>query len=98
MRALKFAIAVMAVLIVGGIAVIGATLVQRASRSGPEPTLPGFAQAALGQPDGTAILTMTADGGRLVLHVEGGGLGQRLLIVDLASGALLGTIAMGGGR
>ncbi|MDA1356427.1 MAG: hypothetical protein O3A94_09185 [Proteobacteria bacterium] len=48
----------------------------------------------LGLGSNARLLSMDVEGGRLVLHVQSGGAGGRVLIVDLNSGAVLGEIAL----
>ncbi len=48
----------------------------------------------LGLGSDARLLSMDVEGGRLVLRVQSGGTGGRVLIVDISSGAVLGEIAL----
>jgi len=43
---------------------------------------------------GAQLISMDVDNGRLVLRVRGGDAGERVLIVDIGSGAVLGEVAL----
>ena len=95
MRALKIAVVVMGVMLVIGFASLVAVIAGRASRggSGLKPA-PAFAGRAIDIPHGARIEAMAAGPDRLVLGLllpEGN---RRLLIIDLSSGAPLGTIEL----
>ncbi len=91
MRALKFLVALMAVLIVGAVAVIVVTLFNRASGPSysagqPIPEMP-VPLAAGSLAAGSRIIAMTASGDRLAVHVrDGAGLDQ-IILFDLRNGA-----------
>jgi hypothetical protein len=53
-----------------------------------------FGNLVLGEPDGSLIYDMQSDNGRLILRIRGGGKGERVVVIDLASGAVLGSIAL----
>jgi hypothetical protein len=66
----------------------------------PAPALPGteaaapagFASSALGLPAGSRIQSMSVEGRRLILVVGVPDAGERVIVVDLESGARLGAI------
>jgi Family of unknown function (DUF6476) len=109
MRALKALVIVMGVLIIAGMALIGYTIVRRATLPDTDartetsiPAPPSAASAIKGPygpvsielPPGARIVrTMSADK-RLIVEVELSGGAERVLVVDLANGALLGTIEL----
>ncbi len=52
----------------------------------------GFASSALGLPAGSRVRSMSVEGRRLILVVEVSEAGERVIIVDLETGARLGSI------
>ncbi len=93
MRALQAAVIVMGVLIVAGVAVLAVTLMQRIA------TVSGPARAAaealvLDEPAGTHIAASSLAGERLVLQLSGGG-ADRVVVLDLAHGRVVGRVAVG---
>ncbi len=66
----------------------------------PEPALPGvaapppagFASSALSLPAGSRVQSMSVEGRRLILVVNVPDAGERVIVVDLESGARLGAI------
>ena len=104
LRLLKAVVIILGVAILVAIGVIIVTIVERAGNlaADPEP-VPATGQAApaafgerhLAVPDGDRVVAMTADGDRLVLRLERPDGGTYLLVVDLRTGARLGTIRLG---
>jgi hypothetical protein len=93
MRALTVLVAVMGVVILVGFAVVIATIAGRlAHREGEGPQ--AFTAPPITIPKGARVAAMTAGEKRLVLRLELPGGGQEILILDLASGRPLGTIAL----
>lgn len=93
MRALTIFVAVMGVAILVGFAVVVATIAGRLARresEGPH----AFSAPAITIPKGARVAAMTAGESRLVLRLELPGGAQQILILDLASGRRLGTIAL----
>ena len=85
MRALKAAVVVMTVLIIVGVAVIGATIAQRLSGN----TAPVVVTSAtLDEPEGTRIVSIATAGDHLAVQLQGGG-SDRVLILDTRSGRML---------
>lgn len=88
MQALRVLVVVMGVMIVAGIAVLGVTLAGRLTAA------PGAAgPVALDQPDGTRIASASASGDRVVLQLQGGG-PDRVVVVDLRTGAVIGRVGL----
>lgn len=94
----------MGVLIIGGMGVIGVTMVRRitaASTDTVETTATpattetaaaaGFGQVELAVPTGARLIDMDVDGDRLVLHLETAD-GARVLVIDLTTGKTVGAI------
>jgi Family of unknown function (DUF6476) len=93
MRGLTIFVAVMGVVIVLGFAVVIATIAGRLARGdggGPH----AFTAPPIAIPKGARVAAMTAGANRLVLRLELAGGGQEIVIIDLASGRRLGTIAL----
>jgi hypothetical protein len=92
MRALKIATIVMGVLIVLGTSVVLVTIVKR-TMSGPAgmPEKPFVRE--LDEPAGTGIVGIAAVRDRLAVQLHGGGV-DRLVLIDPASGAVVGRITL----
>ena len=92
MRAVKIATIAMGVMIVLGTTVILVTIVKRMT-SGP-PGLPEKAFAAvLDEPAGTGIAGVASVRDRLAIQLRGGG-ADRVLLLDPASGAIVGRVSL----
>ena len=92
MRALKILVVVMGVMLIGGFALLVAVVAGRLPRGGSVPR--SFAATAIDIPRDARIEAMTAGADRLVLELvlpEGR---RQLVVVDLATGARLGTIEL----
>jgi hypothetical protein len=93
MRTLKILVVVMGVMLVVGFVALIVGIAGRMSRSGhPPATARVFAARPIDIPRGARIETMTAGGDRLVVGLELADGNRQLVIIDLASGARLGTI------
>jgi len=95
-RWLKVLVIVMSLLIVAGFVVIVAELARRistpnAARPPASGTASGFTER-VALPPGARVVSMTAIGDRLVVHVETQGGPAAAYIVDPRNGALLGTV------
>jgi hypothetical protein len=90
MQALKFLVVGMGVLIFAGLIVVVVTIV---SRGGIE--RPGFGTARVALPPGNAVVETAVSGDRIVLRLRGADGGQRLLLIDAATGKAQGTIELG---
>ncbi len=92
MRTLKILVVVMGIMLIGGFATLVAIISARLSRGGSATRT--FAPAAIDIPRDARIEAMTAGTDRLVLDLvlpEGG---RQLVVIDLATGARLGTIEL----
>ncbi|MGE3477804.1 MAG: hypothetical protein AB7H70_18540 [Rhodospirillaceae bacterium] len=106
MAMLKGLIIFMGVLIVIGVGVIGVTIFNRmnkpkvelsetapAAASAPVASVPrAFGGAVLNVGAGCEIAETRADAGRLIVRTDGPGACRRIHILDLATGASLGTL------
>ncbi|MBS0519082.1 MAG: hypothetical protein JSR90_10345 [Proteobacteria bacterium] len=90
---LKVLVIVMGLVIVTGFILVATETIRRLSTSGgvQSPAGTPFAQR-IALPSGAQVLSMTAVGDRLVVHVEGPDGLPTAYIVDPRTGALLGTI------
>jgi len=91
-RALKILVIVMGVMILAGFAALIVVIAGRLSRGGPA-TAP-FAAAPIELPAGARIETMGIGTDRLVLDILLPDGDRRLMIIDPASGHLLGAIPL----
>ena len=90
MQALKVLVVVMGVMIVAGVVALGVVMTQRlsdASRSGP------MQPAVLDEPAGTRISGAAALADRVVIQLQGGG-PDRVVVVDLRSGKVVGQVGL----
>ena len=109
MQALKALVIIMGVLIVVGTTVVVVTIYNRmTAQDEPPPTaggaapsgfgapesLPAFGTAEVSVPDGCRVMEMVPAGERLLLRLGSIERCNRILVVDLRSGALLGSIAL----
>jgi hypothetical protein len=104
MRALKALVVFMGILILGGMGLVAYAIVKRVGQPAPPPratdqasaTAPvagkPFGPVEIALPPGARIARTSTSEGRLIVELELAGGGERLLLVDLASGALLGSI------
>jgi hypothetical protein len=104
LRALLAAVIIMGVLIVLGSATLIAVIIGRATHRTPHanaPVMPSAGATAgdvapvlvLGQPPGTRIASVTRQSDTLLaVALTGGGIADRLLIWDLASGHIAATL------
>ena len=92
MRAVKIAAIAMGVLIVLGTTVILVTIVKR-TVTGPAAVPEKAYAAVLDEPAGTAIAGIAPVRDRLALQLRGGG-ADRVLLIDPASGQVVGRIAL----
>jgi hypothetical protein len=88
MRGLQAAVIFMGVLIVAGVAVIGTTIVRRVMVP-----VPNAGPVVLEEPAGTRMVSVTATGDRLAVLLQGGG-PDRLLLVDVRTGAVAGRVGL----
>ena len=93
MRALKALVIVMGVLIVVGTGVVIVTVARRVSHVAHPAAAP--IAATLDLPAGCGVAEMTSVGDRLALRLAGDGDCRRIILVDPATGATTGHIALG---
>src|SRR5882672_4452765 len=98
MKPLRALVIIMGVLIVAGIVVVIVTIANRLSGGGGEATttraVPGFATVDLPVPAGCQVMETTTADDRLVLRLGSGERCNQILIVDIATGRLLGTLRL----
>lgn len=99
MRALKILVIVMGVMIVVGFAVLVAGIASKMSRerTGAGTERP-FAPTSIEIPRGARIEAMTTAPNRLILELALPGGDRQLLVLDLVTGARLGTIELRAGQ
>jgi len=66
-----------------------------AAPAAPAVAVDGFDAIGLGQPVGSSVAAVTAQGGLVYVTVRGGGEPDRVLVVDLTRRRVLGRIDMG---
>jgi hypothetical protein len=91
MRGLKVLVIVMGVLIVGGMAVVMAVLVQRFFAPVVPHAMAG--PVTLDEPAGSRIVAASGNGERLVLQLQGGG-PDRVVVIDLRSGQVTNRVGL----
>ena len=102
---LKAAVIVMGILIVAGLAVIGVKIYQKAgdaaeslsvetpqARAAPTPFSTGIEHLGLGP--GAQVTSMVAEDDRLILGVRSSNGVERVVIIDMNSGAVLGEVTL----
>lgn len=104
MKALKTLVIVLGVLILAGVAAVGVTLYNRATRpggfAGDRPAAPATRTAeppsvgSLGLPAGSRIKGIAGAGSRVVVHVELPGGQEQLLLLDPATGRIAGRLGV----
>jgi hypothetical protein len=97
---LKVLVIVMGLLIVAGFVVIAAEIARRMSNPNPARTPSATFSERIALPSGARVVSMTAAGDRLVVHVETQGGASAAYILDPRNGTLLGTVEFppGSGR
>lgn len=98
-RALKIAVIVMGILLVGGFGLVMATIVYQASKLGDKKvSAPAAAPetapaAALSLPQGATVSSMALDGDRLALHLQTS-TGPEIAVIDVVTGKVLSRIKL----
>ena len=98
-KALKIAVIVMGLLLVGGFALVLGAIVYQASRLGqdtPAASNPAVSDQGATQvtvPQGANVTAMDLDGERLALHLNGSN-GPEVIVIDLDSGKVLTRITL----
>ena len=93
MRAVKIATIAMGVLILLGTTVILVTIIKR-TVSGPAGQPEKVFASVLDEPVGTGIVGIASARDRLAVQLRGGGT-DRVLLIDPASGAVVGKVSLG---
>jgi len=99
-RILKIAVIVMGILLVGGFVFVLAAIVYQASHPKQDVTAP-FPAANMGSApiielpvgQGASLTSMSLDGNRLALHLNGGD-GPEIVVIDLASGKIVARVQL----
>ena len=96
MKPLVALVIIMGVLIVAGIVVIVVTIVSRmgGDRTANSVVAPQFAAVDLAVPAGCQVVETTTAADRLILRLGTGERCNQVLIVDMATGKLLGTVRL----
>jgi hypothetical protein len=98
-RLLKIAVIVMGILLIGGFALVIATIVYQASRLGQgnaaSATLPAGVAAELAVPKDATVGALALDGNRIALHLKSGA-DAEVVVVDLKTGKVLARIKLKG--
>jgi len=92
MRSLKVLVVIMSVMLIGGFATLVAVIADRLSRGGSATRT--FTAPPINIPRDFRIELMTAGPDRLVLELVLPSGGRQLVVIDLATGAHLGTIEL----
>jgi hypothetical protein len=94
-RALKIAVIVMGLLLVGGFAFVLAVIVYQASKGGESPAVAKATgmETALSIPKDATITSIALDGDRLALHLHSAA-GPEIAVVDLKTGKLVARIRL----
>ena len=97
-KALKIAVIVMGVLLVGGFALVLGAIVYQASRLGQDapprdPAVSDQGAAQVTVPQDANVAAMDLDGGRLALHLTGNA-GPEVVVIDVGSGRVLARIKL----
>jgi hypothetical protein len=95
MKPLVALVIIMGVLIVAGLVVVVVTIVNRMSGTAPVAATsvrPSFGTVDLPVPAGCQVVETTTADDRLILRLGSGDRCNQLLVVDMASGAVLGTL------
>jgi hypothetical protein len=93
LRSLKLLVAVMGVLLVAGVVVLAVAIATRLSHHAPPPAS-AFTAAPVALPRGAKIEAMSTGPDRIVLDIALGDGTRQLIVIDLQTGRLLGTIPL----
>lgn len=96
-RVLKIAVIAMGVLLVGGFALVMATIVYQASRGGQDAAVSaapmGGVAADLAIAKDASVTALSLDGDRLALHLNSAA-GPEILVIDVATGKVVARIRL----
>jgi uncharacterized protein DUF6476 len=93
LRFLKILVAAMGLLLIGGIIVLVAAVAGRLSHRAAPPVA-AFTAPAIELPHGSTIETMSVGADRIVLQVDRVDGSVELVVIDLATGRLIGKIPL----
>ncbi|HZK89888.1 MAG TPA: DUF6476 family protein [Stellaceae bacterium] len=94
MRGLKILVVVMGVMLVAGLVALVAAIAVRLSHRAPSPPSVAFTAPPVTLPHGSTIETMSVGTDRIVLQVDLADGSVELVVIDLATGRLLGAIPL----
>jgi hypothetical protein len=94
MRGLKILVIVIGIVIVVGFGVVVAVIAGRIARRESAGVVHSFSGGTIGIPAGARVESMTASSDRLILDLALPGGVHRIIVVDPATGARLGTIEL----
>ncbi len=94
-RALKIAVIVMGILLVGGFAFVIAVIVYQASRVGQASSPASIEQgeAELAIPSGATVTSLALDGDRLALQLNSSA-GPEIVVIDITTGKVISRISL----
>ncbi|HEY1797473.1 MAG TPA: DUF6476 family protein [Stellaceae bacterium] len=92
MRALKILVGVMGAMILAGVAMLGATVAGRLSKSSPPAQ--AYTAPAIDIPAGARVESMSTGADRVVLDLVLADGSRQLVVIDLANGRKLGTVPL----
>jgi hypothetical protein len=96
-RALKIAVIVMGILLVGGFAFVLAAIVYQASKGGQSgtglPVVPSGVETALPVPKDATVTALSLDGDRLALHFNSAE-GTEIAVIDLKTGQVVARVKL----
>lgn len=98
MAAVKSLVIFMGVLIIAGLGLLGYGMMRTSDDMAAQESgqTRRFGTLELAQPSGSGLRAVIPDGtGRLLLSVTGGGQADRVVVVDLRDGTVLGTVTVG---
>jgi hypothetical protein len=94
-KALKLAVIVMGILLVGGFAFVMAAIVYQASKGG-QSSMPAGGEAVAAElpiPKDASVETLALDGDRLALHLQSSA-GAEIVVIDLKTGKTLSRVKL----
>jgi hypothetical protein len=106
MAMLKTLVVVMGFMIIAGVGLLGYGIYQKANNpdftffstepetTAAEPAKTGLGDVSVSLPQGCSIVDMRPDGQRLFLRIGPSGPCERVVVIDLDSGAVMGTVTV----
>jgi hypothetical protein len=93
MKAIKTLVAVMGILLLGGLGLLGYGLTTKTGSSTKPAALADFGAVAIPVPAGARIEQMNVAGERVILRIAGNG-PERLIVLDPAAGTVTGSFVL----